>query len=100
MEDERRDTGGAGEARQPLTRAKRLFLELPRCENCGSHIGVRREQCRTAYAEAHLNLSPFLCRKCADDYHDYWDNLWADYYSDSGFISRSKALAELKAIQR
>jgi hypothetical protein len=55
------------------------------CQRCGAVDApsntVEREPCRTAYADDRLNISPLLCRECADEYHAYWDSAWADYNS-------------------
>ena len=68
----------------PSLKRRAIQALMNRCERCGSVKGVRQEPCRTMYTESKLNVSPFLCRECAEDYHDYWNSLWADYYSGLG----------------
>ncbi len=81
-------------------RFKALALQVLRdyheCERCGSRQEVRQEPCRTAYADPAENISPWLCRPCAEEYHDNWDEMWADYYSGQGLCSRS---SYIKAMQ-
>lgn len=56
-----------------------------RCESCGTDEGIELERSRTAYAPTEENPEPnqpmHLCRSCAADYHDYWDDMWAEYNS-------------------
>jgi hypothetical protein len=59
-------------------------LTQPGCGRCGTTKGVTQQPCRTQYADPKENESPWLCAQCAEDYHDYWDGMWADYYSGSG----------------
>ena len=65
--------------------ALRIFASLPTahaCECCGEvGLHIIRQSCRTAYADPKKNKSPWLCPACADEYHQYWDSLWADYNS-------------------
>ena len=50
------------------------------CERCGYLWGVTYEPCRTQYADEKMNVEPKLCRSCAQEHHDYWDERWAEYY--------------------
>jgi hypothetical protein len=40
-----------------------------------------RQACRTAYSNPDHNRSPVLCAFCAQGYHEYWDSMWSEYYS-------------------
>lgn len=72
-----------------------------RCERCGKTGGVRLEDARTNYVRepptvwqriqaADGGLTPSmmddpnkplaLCRACAKEHHDYWDERWNEYY--------------------
>ena len=81
---------------------KRLALQalaaLKACERCGSTVGVRQEPCRTCYADAAQNISPRLCRECAEDYHLLWDEQWADYINGTGvaYVSKEQLTANRK----
>lgn len=59
-------------------------MEEHRCARCGD-VGesVVKQECRTAYADERRNITPVLCPLCAEEYHDYWDSLWADYYANT-----------------
>lgn len=46
---------------------------------CGS-AEVSVVNCRTAYADNKQNTSPTLCKDCAQEYNDHWDDMWAEYY--------------------
>lgn len=65
---------------------EQLEICLTPCEGmygpCESNLPVERIGCRTAYHDNELNVSPILCEYCAKAYNDYWDEMWADYYSD------------------
>jgi hypothetical protein len=73
------------------------------CERCGTQEGVELEDSRTAYAyesptawdriraeDGGLTPTPSvledpnkpvnLCRACAKEHHDYWDEMWREYY--------------------
>ena len=56
-----------------------------RCEHCRSFWGLKLEDGRTMYEwngkGEDPNRSQLLCRMCAVMHHDYWDEMWADYYS-------------------
>lgn len=65
-----------------------LALALfPRCEGCGAAAGIEWESARTMYSaatpllEAFRNRDRLLCRVCAADHHEYWDEMWASYRS-------------------
>jgi len=65
------------------------------CVRCGTSEGVKLEDARTAYEQPspdffdHLvgvplpdpNAPVLLCRSCAKEHHEFWDEMWADYYS-------------------
>ena len=55
------------------------------CERCGAP-GATLQPCRTAYCDPKENISPLLCLPCAEEYHDHWDCMWAEYYSGSGVV--------------
>ena len=50
------------------------------CEACGRPDGVQAEPTRTAYyfepGEPDPNVGAQLCRDCARDYHEQWDEAW------------------------
>ena len=52
------------------------------CANCGSTTGVELESSRTAYAWDGQGVDPNanvpLCRPCAEQHHEYWDEQWAN----------------------
>lgn len=61
---------------------------LGECERCGSNEGVEIESARTQYHTEHNDDGPedpnrgiAYCRPCAKEHHEYWDSMWADYYS-------------------
>lgn len=45
--------------------------------------------CRTQYCEAAMNINPILCPDCAKEYNEYWDEMWADYYSGCLYYGRT-----------
>jgi hypothetical protein len=58
------------------------------CVCCLSTEGVALEPSRTAYHFEGERGSPDdpnrpvpLCRPCAEEYHAYWDERWAEYYA-------------------
>ena len=55
------------------------------CARCGSREGVKLEGARTAYCETEENPDPNadipFCRPCAEEHHDHWDEMWAEYNS-------------------
>ena len=66
----------------------------PKCEHCGTIRQLKFEDSRTLYyykgnddvfsgkPDPHdPNRPQLLCRKCAVLHHDYWDDMWKDYYS-------------------
>lgn len=56
------------------------------CNHCGSREGVKFEDSRTCYSpsekDPYPNASIPLCRACAERHHDYWNEMWAEYYYD------------------
>lgn len=53
------------------------------CEQCGNPQ-CEMIPCRTMYSDNSRNVSPILCKVCAKEYNDYWDERWSDYYSGQG----------------
>lgn len=60
----------------------------PRCERCATIFGLELESSRTLYnfdgdwfSPKNPNRPQLLCRCCAEEHHDYWDGMWADYNS-------------------
>ncbi len=78
-----------------------------RCEGvhgpCVADSGVMEEPCRTTYhtpdcghsdcaeypdlkdacfASRDINVTAWLCRDCAAEYHSNWDEMWAAYHAD------------------
>jgi hypothetical protein len=74
------------------------------CRYCGAS-NAKRVSCRTQYAEPSVtywdllqaqdggltpkrdvhedpNPDPVLCERCAEDYTQYWDEMWQQYYTD------------------
>ena len=67
------------------------------CEQCGRTEGVEAEDSRTNYPEPILDIwdrllldgadppSPndplFLCRDCAKEHHEYFDEVYKEYYA-------------------
>lgn len=57
------------------------------CLGCDTTVGVELECSRTAYpydgqiGDANDPNNPIpLCRDCAKQHHEEWDDRWADYY--------------------
>jgi hypothetical protein len=54
------------------------------CENCGARP-TTLESRRTAYAWNGIGKDPNapirLCAECATEHHEYWNDMWAEYYS-------------------
>lgn len=50
------------------------------CQRCNSEEAVRYRQ-RTQYVDEESNWVT-LCDKCREENDAYWDDMWADYYSD------------------
>lgn len=48
-----------------------------KCEHCETETTVSMQSCRTAYADDSLNAGMVLCKDCAKEYHDYWDEMWS-----------------------
>jgi len=50
------------------------------CAHCGSKEGVELESSRTAYPKKEEEPDPNapipLCRKCAKEHHEYWNEMW------------------------
>jgi hypothetical protein len=65
------------------------------CTRCGTTNGVELEDSRTAYSQPDLdifdrlmldgepppdpNAPVLLCRPCAKEHHEYWDEMWDEY---------------------
>lgn len=63
--------------------------QRPKCEMCDTREGVELESSRTAYHFTGLRGGPddpnkpvMLCRTCAKEHHEYWTEMWAEYYYD------------------
>lgn len=56
------------------------------CESCESTKNIRPESSRTAYPwdgeDEDPNREVYLCRSCAEKHHEFWDNMWAETYSN------------------
>lgn len=53
------------------------------CECCGEfHPDAALTPCRTMYHDNTQNVDPFLCPRCTEAHHEYWNATWAEY--DSG----------------
>ena len=68
-----------------------------KCSHCDETTDVNYEDSRTCYCEPELtyfdwiklgddpkpdpNAPVPLCRKCAKEYHEFWDEMWKQYYS-------------------
>lgn len=71
----------------------------PVCERCGSTVGVKFQNSRTAYDTSYEpwwkrlltvdidsdvleyinpNRDPVLCADCATEHHAYWDDMWSN----------------------
>lgn len=64
------------------------YARTKMCTACGTFQGVQLEPSRTAYhfegeigSPEDPNKPMALCRSCAKEYHEYWDEMWAEYYS-------------------
>lgn len=60
----------------------------PGCEHCGEFWGLKLEDSRTLYHfegdwddPQNPNRSVLLCRRCAVQHHEHWDEMWREYYS-------------------
>jgi hypothetical protein len=58
-------------------------MKVCECPGCGSTTDVQEESGRTAYHFTGVKGSPedpnrsiWLCRDCAKDHHQYWDEMW------------------------
>lgn len=55
------------------------------CMKCGSKEGVKLEDSRTQYEWDGIGEDPNspipLCRECAKEHHEEWDERWQEYYS-------------------
>jgi hypothetical protein len=55
------------------------------CARCGSREGVEMESARTAYEPTEKDPDPNAdipyCRSCAEEHHEHWDEMWAEYYA-------------------
>lgn len=61
------------------------------CERCGSLWKVKPESSRTCYHVEGIegrentpvdpNRDVRLCRPCAEEHHENWDQRWSEYYS-------------------
>jgi hypothetical protein len=55
-----------------------------KCFYCGETSGVELESSRTMCPwdgkGENPNKSIHLCRLCAKEHHEYWNDMWDDYY--------------------
>jgi len=55
------------------------------CLGCGTRHGLGFEPSRTAYhrdsGEPDPNADILLCGVCAEHHHEYWDDMWDEYYA-------------------
>ena len=66
------------------------------CYRCGSEVEVLWESSRTCYDTSKIrtrfervikpepddpNAPVPLCRECAVEHHEFWDECWSEYYS-------------------
>lgn len=55
------------------------------CERCQSTENVKMESGRTAYhwdgEGEDPNRPVALCPECAKFHHEYWDEMWNEYYA-------------------
>lgn len=65
-----------------------VYKICPKCEHCHTIFGLALEESRTMYPvkddcpeKDNPNRSQLLCRRCAEYHHEYWDDMWKDYYS-------------------
>lgn len=58
-----------------------LLLQLAGCEDCDNWLGIRWEDSRTNYhwdgEGEDPNRPRRLCRPCAAEHHEHWDEMWA-----------------------
>lgn len=54
------------------------------CARCDTTENVSLENSRTCHVareeEPNPNAPIPLCPSCAKEHHEYWDEMWADYY--------------------
>lgn len=62
---------------------------VKKCERCGA-LGATLQPSRTQYTDPKENVDMWMCPYCAEEYHLYWDEMWADYYSSSGVVHVSR----------
>jgi hypothetical protein len=65
-----------------------VWRVFPWCEHCKSICHLKLEGSRTLYNfdgnwcdPKNPNRPLFLCRRCAEDHHNHWDEMWSDYHS-------------------
>jgi hypothetical protein len=59
------------------------------CERCNNPDGCEPESADTSYhwdgEGENPNRYQVLCRDCAQMHHEYWDEMWREYYASQGF---------------
>lgn len=65
-----------------------VWKVCPRCEYCKSWTGLQLESSHTMYNfdgewfdPKNPNRPVFLCRCCAEQHEEFWDEQWRDYYN-------------------
>jgi len=70
---------------QKLCKRIRRKYEYNKCEHCGREGSAHWESSRTQYhwdgKGEDPNRAVALCSSCAERHHEYWDEMWQDYYS-------------------
>ena len=61
-----------------------IWDRIPRCEYCQAMFDLDKEDSRTMYCWNGEGEDPnrpvLLCKQCAKMHHEYWDDMWSDYY--------------------
>jgi len=65
-----------------------VWRVYPRCEICGTIKNLKLEGSRTMYCFEgdwddlkNPNRPKLLCSCCAEEHHDYWNDMWSEYYN-------------------
>lgn len=61
------------------------IVYVARCERCGTTGGnVALHDAATAYSDERLNRAVMLCSACAEEYYEYWGEMWKEYERTRG----------------